>query len=372
MKTTKPQTAVQLLYKNRLIENIYEACTCCYDNTKSISYIEKKDYIARRVKAGHESVLEHGRLAIFISSNKNIDEEIAALTTMDASRDLTFYCDKTDKDTFVYVIGNMRFFKYFVENVYDSEYDNNFLVRGIISVLKENTPKELYGNLNREFISVNDFIDIEPDISNAELELKLPEIKYEMRQLRNVDMDIAPETHINCKSILLGIDNIKLKHLMESHPSDVVLDIIPVTVLFNNASRTATHQIVRHRNAITQESQRYVDYSQCTFTIPMENYDKDKKYNISIFGQTVSVSLESLANWLIDIYPQLVNQGLKKEEARAFLPSNVNCKRLYMTFSLRQLYHFIDLRTDPHAQYEIRKYAEAIKDALNFILNISN
>ena len=60
--------------------------------------------------------------------------------------------------------------------------------------------------------------------------------------------------------------------------------------------------------------------------------------------------------------------GLKKEEARAFLPSNVNCGKLYMTFTVFSLLKFLELRTDPHAQYEIRQYAQTIKEKFDKLL----
>ena len=38
-----------------------------------------------------------------------------------------------------------------------------------------------------------------------------------------------------------------------------------------------------------------------------------------------------------------------------------------MTFTLSSLIAFLNLRTDPHAQYEIRKYAEAVLDTITSI-----
>ena len=130
-------------------------------------------------------------------------------------------------------------------------------------------------------------------------------------------------------------------------------------------SRTATHQLVRHRNAITQESQRYVTANNASFTIPVPEYNPDKIYSINIAGNKINTNLNDLAKELLNVYTQLQSQGLKKEEARAFLPSNVNCSRLYMTFTLESLIAFLNLRLDPHAQYEIRKYAEAINNIID-------
>ena len=40
-----------------------------------------------------------------------------------------------------------------------------------------------------------------------------------------------------------------------------------------------------------------------------------------------------------------------------------------MTFSLFSLSQFIKLRTDPHAQHEIRQYAITIRDTLGKMIN---
>jgi thymidylate synthase ThyX len=60
-----------------------------------------------------------------------------------------------------------------------------------------------------------------------------------------------------------------------------------------------------------------------------------------------------------------IEYSREKEDARAFLPSNVQCKRLYMTFTINSLNKFLELRTDPHAQTEIRSYALDIKYLLD-------
>ena len=44
---------------------------------------------------------------------------------------------------------------------------------------------------------------------------------------------------------------------------------------------------------------------------------------------------------------------------------NKDCGRLYMTFTLDSMLAFLNLRTDSHAQFEIRKYAEAIKEIMS-------
>ncbi len=64
-----------------------------------------------------------------------------------------------------------------------------------------------------------------------------------------------------------------------------------------------------------------------------------------------------------DHYEQMMGQegqqGLARELARMNLPANVYTQ-WYWKVDLHNLFHFLRLRADPHAQYEIRAYADAI------------
>ncbi len=55
--------------------------------------------------------------------------------------------------------------------------------------------------------------------------------------------------------------------------------------------------------------------------------------------------------------------GLARELARAVLPVNYYTQ-FYWKIDLHNLLHFLSLRADPHAQYEIRAYAEVILDEI--------
>ncbi len=56
-------------------------------------------------------------------------------------------------------------------------------------------------------------------------------------------------------------------------------------------------------------------------------------------------------------------EGLARELARIVLPLNTYTEWYWKT-DLHNLLHFIALRADPHAQYEIRAYAEALLDVV--------
>lgn len=360
----------KLLYKNRLVENIYIACTCCYDKTKPIDYMAKKEYIEKRVKAGHDSILEHGRLSIlFTDVPASMSEQLINFMGLEHSRWLEFYTVQMENGEYnVIVNSTIRGYKHFLNNLSEDEYDTNELIKGVCNVLQENTVKELYGVNN--YIEYLSFIDAEPEITDMEDTIS-DQMNYPVVKSKALKMKTSkPEEKV--KMITVGFDDnplidnfIELENqlIVLGFSLDIIPKLIPVMVGFFNMSRTSTHQLVRHRNAITQESQRYVSAENATFTVPVPNYD-GKEYQVNLFGTEVSISLTELANELIKVYKQLADQGLKKEEARAFLPSNVNCGRLYMTFTMESLFKFIELRTDPHAQYEIRMYAEAVKEII--------
>ena len=63
----------------------------------------------------------------------------------------------------------------------------------------------------------------------------------------------------------------------------------------------------------------------------------------------------------LDLYNDLLKSGVCREQARGVLPQNLYTE-YYGTVNLNNLVKFLDLRIDEHAQWEIRKVAEACRD----------
>lgn len=125
------------------------------------------------------------------------------------------------------------------------------------------------------------------------------------------------------------------------------LEHCSVTFLVDEISRTCSHQIVRHRIAsYTQESQRYVSALQNGYIIPFE-IAKVSKYR---------KAYQDFMRQSTRFYQELVAQGFKKEDARFILPQGIGT-RLLVTMNMRELRHFLDLRLDRKAQWEIRGVA---------------
>lgn len=129
---------------------------------------------------------------------------------------------------------------------------------------------------------------------------------------------------------------------------DSVLEHVSMTFLITGISRACSHQLVRHRMAsYTQKSQRYVKET-CDFVIPdMEN-------------EAEFIYLDFM-NEAKATYNKLISMGVPKEDARYVLP-NATTTDLYMTMNGRSIRHFLKLRLDKSAQWEIRKLAGLIYD----------
>lgn len=142
---------------------------------------------------------------------------------------------------------------------------------------------------------------------------------------------------------------------VEQHMS--VFEHAKVTVRISGVSRALSHQLVRHRMAsFCQESQRYVkvDVSEDWFVKP----EFDDEVDEDVFDKAMQFSA-----WA---YAQLINNGVPAEDARYVLPNA--CKTtLVMTMNLRELYHFLYLREDSHAQWEIRDLAKALREKVSGI-----
>lgn len=356
----------ELLYGNYAIDDIYEACTACYDNKKkNIKFHQKIEYISKRIKAGHDSVTEHGFVSMIIKNIRmNSDTLIHNLTEIyNANHYLYIFTSTMEDDSMNIMIGgSIRGYRDLIQNI--TNYDN-FIFRHIMSILQNATTREFFIDILEKcdmgdfdfFINVPDiftFGDVDDEVRCHCYESCSHDICVEPFNLITLNEDIEVIDHPGFYEITHTID----KAYKYGFVQDEVEKIIPINVLFRNMSRTCTHQLVRHRNAITQESQRYVNYSNAGFTVP--ECDKEK-FEISLFGVKKKIDLAELGKELCTVYKQLVDQGLKKEDARAYLPSNVQCKRIFMTFTLYTLRKFFDLRTDPHAQWEIRNYAEKLR-----------
>lgn len=127
-----------------------------------------------------------------------------------------------------------------------------------------------------------------------------------------------------------------------------VLEHCVFTFAIEGISRACSHQLVRHRIAsYSQQSQRYVNGEKFWFVTPKEIGDK------SLLREMYIDYMEQTTNF----YKFLVESGIKKEDARYILP-NATTTNIVVTMNARELLHFIELRSSPRAQWEIRELAQ--------------
>lgn len=121
----------------------------------------------------------------------------------------------------------------------------------------------------------------------------------------------------------------------------------------------------RHRTFSYNEVSRRYTSENLEFYYPNQWRSQDNKNRQgSIEGDfRIELSQELKVHCLncVDYYNNLLNDGVVREMARMVLPQN-----LYTTFiasgNLRNWLHFIGLRSDDHAQWEIRQYSDKILD----------
>jgi thymidylate synthase (FAD) len=80
--------------------------------------------------------------------------------------------------------------------------------------------------------------------------------------------------------------------------------------------------------------------------------------------------VETLSDMALANYRWALQKGISREEARILLPVNFYTD-WYWGIDLHNLFHFLKLRNDWHAQNEIQVYAQAIEDLIKDVVPIT-
>ena len=129
-----------------------------------------------------------------------------------------------------------------------------------------------------------------------------------------------------------------------------------VTYRITHASRACLNQLVRCRVAsYSQMSQRY-----CA---------EDPRFIDVVLPKAILENkevLQDVTQYLCQL-PELIEKmkkaGIKNEDIRAVFP-NAMCSDIVVTMNLREIKHFLELRTSSHAQTEIRYIANELRTKL--------
>ena len=126
-------------------------------------------------------------------------------------------------------------------------------------------------------------------------------------------------------------------------------------------------QWIRHRTAnVNEYSARYSIVQDRFYRPTLENVRKQSTTNRQGGeGPTDSATADEFLSYLDDVeksyerYQHFIDKGVAREIARIALPASVYTE-WYWKIDLHNLFHFLSLRMDSHAQQEIRDFAWAI------------
>ena len=128
-------------------------------------------------------------------------------------------------------------------------------------------------------------------------------------------------------------------------------------------------QWVRHRTGRMNEVSGRYSIMKDEFYVPAEDKvapqstdNKQGRCNEAFDNETadkIISQLEAGQKNAYENYSELIDSGLAREIARINLPLSLYTE-FYWEMDLHNLFHFLKLRLDSHAQYEIRVYAETI------------
>lgn len=134
-----------------------------------------------------------------------------------------------------------------------------------------------------------------------------------------------------------------------------------VSFIASGISRACSHQLVRHRMAsYCQQSQRYCKYDLTGddwYVIPPSiKPDHVGSFRNAMYSAAVA-------------YKSALQDGYKAEDARYMLPEATKTE-IFVTMNVRELFHFLNLRADLHAQWEIRTLAVTLMEAFEEVSDV--
>ncbi len=137
-------------------------------------------------------------------------------------------------------------------------------------------------------------------------------------------------------------------------------------------SRDVMAELTRHRHAsFCIESQRYVNEYKgdggIRFIRPLfyKPFDEVYDYRLNL-GEKRDIEYEASRKWddamelAEDAYNQMIDMGMKNQDARKVLPNSTAC-RIVMKCNLRELLHIYALRSSPAAYPEMRELMRLMK-----------
>lgn len=188
----------------------------------------------------------------------------------------------------------------------------------------------------------------------------------ELIRVSGSDIDIVNAARVSYGKVSTEIsdrDKALINYLMEhEHTSPFEHNQLSFRV---KAPIYVVRQWMRHRiNSYNEISYRYVK-APLEFYVPKywRNQDpKNKQGSIGAFNNDELMTLyRNAIEAAFKVNEQLLERGICREQARGVLPLCTYSEFIY-TCNLHSLMHFLKLRLNPNAQFEIRAYARGLYD----------
>ena len=164
--------------------------------------------------------------------------------------------------------------------------------------------------------------------------------------------------------------------LREKHTSPFEMCVYKIRI---NAPLITWWQWVRHRMASYNfQSGRYTEFGEDQFYTPADNQwrrqsSSNKQASEGFIGEETGIRLTAqLEHYYAlgySLYKKAIEDGVAREQARLFLPGFSVYYTAIVKMDLHNLLHFLTLRMHPHAQEEIRVYANTIYNEIVKVMN---
>lgn len=134
-------------------------------------------------------------------------------------------------------------------------------------------------------------------------------------------------------------------------------------------------QWLRHRTASVNELSARYSVVKDDFWIPSKyrhqaTLNKQGSESTEFEDEAANMSQINSCRLAFDVYDGLLGRGISRELARSHLPQSAFTE-FYWKIDLHNLFHFLRLRMDDHAQKEIQECAEVIFELIRDIVPLS-
>lgn len=180
-----------------------------------------------------------------------------------------------------------------------------------------------------------------------------------------------------CVDALPSKDRNLIRYLM-SHQHTTPFEMVEIKFMVQ-VPMDCWRQWIRHRTAnVNEYSTRYTEaIDMCQATDPTQwrlqatdNKQGSDGFLDPFFGRAASGAERDFHVHATALYRSRLEAGIAKEQARKDLPLSTYT-RAYWKCDLHNIFNFLRLRMDSHAQYEIRMYANAMYEIVKQIVPVA-